>query len=150
MTKTKTKNKGKRKREVIKADVEAAGGVILRESKSGKLQVAVIHRPRYGDWSIPKGKLEKGETFKEAAVREVEEETGFRCKAVEELSPVTYKVGKSRLKLVRYWLMRVKRGKFEPNDEVDELRWVSPGKARDLLSYEYDCDLLEEALAIVD
>jgi 8-oxo-dGTP pyrophosphatase MutT (NUDIX family) len=150
MAKTKTKRKGKLRREVVKADVEAAGGVILRESKAGKLQVAVIHRPRYGDWSMPKGKLEKGETFKEAAVREVEEETGFRCKAVEELSPVTYKVGKSRLKLVRFWLMRVKRGKFVPNEEVDELRWLTPSKARDLLSYEYDCELLDEALAIVD
>ena len=90
----------------------------------------MIHRPKYGDWSLPKGKLEKGEGWREAALREVEEETGYRCEAGVELPHVSYLDRKSRRKLVRYWLMDPIEGKFEPHDEVDELRWVTPAGGR--------------------
>jgi 8-oxo-dGTP diphosphatase len=113
--------------------VRAAGGVVLRHGR-----VAVVHRPRYDDWSLPKGKLDPGETFEDAALREVEEETGLRCRVVRELPAVEYEV-RGRPKLVRYWAMEVEdETPFEPNDEVDELRWLEPGEAVALLSYDRD------------
>jgi 8-oxo-dGTP diphosphatase len=112
---------------------EAAGGVVMRDGK-----VAVVHRPRYDDWSLPKGKLEPGETFEQAALREVEEETGLRARLVRELPSVQYEV-RGRPKLVRYWLMDVESDPgFTPNDEVDELRWLAPPDAAATLSYERD------------
>jgi 8-oxo-dGTP diphosphatase len=133
------KGKGKGKERV-----KAAGGVVVRES-DGKLEVAVVHRPRYDDWSIPKGKLDPGESFKQGALREVEEETGLVCELGRELSPASYRDRKGRRKIVRYWLMRPRKGEFAINDEVDELRWVPAKKARDLLDYEHDRRLVEEA-----
>lgn len=118
--------------------IEAAGGVVIREG-----QVAVVHRDRYDDWSLPKGKLDKGESFEEAALREVLEETGLACELGIELDPVSYVDQKGRPKLVRYWLMEVVGGDFVPNDEVDELRWLAPADAMKLLSYEHDRDLVE-------
>ena len=113
--------------------VHAAGGVVLRDGR-----VAVVHRPRYDDWSLPKGKLDQGESFEEAALREVEEETGLRCKLVRELPTVEYDV-RGRLKVVRYWAMEVvDETPFVPNDEVDQLRWVEPQEALALLSYDRD------------
>jgi 8-oxo-dGTP diphosphatase len=126
-----------------KAKVKAAGGVIVRES-DGKLEVAVIHRPRYDDWSLPKGKLEDGESFKEGALREVEEETGFVCELGRELSATEYRDRKGRPKIVRYWQMTARKGKFKVNDEVDELRWVSLKKAAGLLEYDHDRKLIAE------
>jgi 8-oxo-dGTP pyrophosphatase MutT (NUDIX family) len=120
--------------------IEAAGGVVIRDG-----QVALVHRPRYDDWTLPKGKLDRGESFEEAAVREVEEETGLRARLVRELPSTTYRVG-GRQKVVRYWLMEVEGdGPFVPNDETDELRWVSPDEARRLLSYEHDRELVAGA-----
>lgn len=105
-------------------------------------EVCLVHRSRYDDWSLPKGKLDEGESFEDAALREVWEETGLRCRLGRELAPVRYTV-KDRPKLVRYWLMEVvEDGGFEPDDEVDEVRWVDLGAARDLLSYEHDRDLV--------
>ena len=118
--------------------IEAAGGVILREGL-----VAVVHRGRYDDWSLPKGKLDAGETFEQAALREVREETGLECELGEELEPVSYIDEKGRPKLVRYWLMSVLGGEFEPNDEVDDLRWLVPSEATVLLSYPHDRELVE-------
>jgi 8-oxo-dGTP diphosphatase len=112
---------------------EAAGGVVLRDG-----ELAVVHRPRYDDWSLPKGKLEPGETFEQAALREVEEETGLHGRLVRELPSVEYEV-RGRPKLVRYWLMSVVDDPgFTPNDEVDELRWLSPADAEALLTYDRD------------
>jgi 8-oxo-dGTP diphosphatase len=113
--------------------VRAAGGVVMRDGL-----VAVVHRPRYDDWSLPKGKLDSGETFEEAALREVGEETGLRARLVRELPSVEYVV-RDRPKVVRYWLMDVESDPgFSPNDEVDELRWLSPADASALLTYDRD------------
>ena len=127
-------------------EVRAAGGVVVRR-REGEAQVAVIHRPKYGDWTLPKGKLDPGEDFEAAALREVEEETGLRCRLGEELSPARYADRKGRSKLVRFWRMEPEgEFPFEPNDEVDELRWVSAEEAVALLDYEHDRELIAEAL----
>ncbi|HMJ94696.1 MAG TPA: NUDIX hydrolase [Thermoleophilaceae bacterium] len=120
--------------------VEAAGGVVVRDG-----QVALVHRPRYDDWTLPKGKLDPGESFEEAAIREVEEETGLRGRLVRELPTTSYEVN-GRPKIVRYWLMDVDReGPFVPNDETDELRWVPLHEALSVLTYDRDRDLLADA-----
>ena len=118
--------------------IEAAGGVVIRDGK-----VAVVHRDRYDDWSLPKGKLDKGESFEQAALREVLEETGLQVELGDELEPVSYVDQKGRPKVVRYWLMEVVGGEFQANDEVDELRWLAPGDAVELLSYPHDRELVE-------
>lgn len=118
--------------------IEAAGGVIIRDGK-----IAVVHRDRYDDWSLPKGKLDAGESFEEAALREVREETGLECQLGRELEPVSYVDQKGRPKLVRYWLMEVTEGDFEANDEVDEMRWLAPDEAARLLTYPHDRELVE-------
>ena len=117
----------------MSADVEAAGGVVVRDGL-----IAVVHRPRYDDWSLPKGKLDPGETFEAAALREIVEETGLTCTLGAELEPSHYADHRGRSKHVRYWRMTVVSGSFEPNDEVDELRWLAPAAASALLSYEHD------------
>jgi 8-oxo-dGTP diphosphatase len=123
-------------------DVEAAGGVVVRETSGGP-EVAIVHRPEYEDWSLPKGKLRAGEAWEAAALREVEEETGMRCELVRELEPVRYRDRKGRRKLVRWWLMRPFGGEFRPTDEVDELRWVGADEARRSLDYEHDRALVQ-------
>ncbi|MCX6370490.1 MAG: NUDIX hydrolase, partial [Solirubrobacterales bacterium] len=104
--------------------------------------IAVVHRPRYDDWSLPKGKLDKNESAERAALREVQEETGLSCQLIEELEPVSYTDNRGRPKNVRYWRMKVLSGEFEVNDEVDELRWLSRAHALELLSYEHDRELV--------
>jgi 8-oxo-dGTP diphosphatase len=126
-------------------DVRAAGGVVLDRGQDGT-RVAVIHRPKYMDWSLPKGKLEPEEDWKAAALREVEEETGHRCEALGELPPISYRDRQGRSKLVRYWLMEPVAGSFAPHDEVDDLRWLSPAEAEELLTYEHDRELVKRAL----
>jgi 8-oxo-dGTP diphosphatase len=117
--------------------VHAAGGVVLRDGR-----LAVVHRPRYDDWTLPKGKLDPGESFEAAALREVEEETGLRCRLGRELPAVEYDV-RGRPKLVRYWAMEVAdETPFEPNEEVDEVRWLEPQEALALLSYDRDRELV--------
>jgi 8-oxo-dGTP diphosphatase len=118
--------------------VQAAGGVVIGDGR-----VAVVHRPRYDDWSLPKGKLDPGESFEEAAVREVEEETGLRCELGEELPSTRYRDSKGRPKVVRYWQMRPVEGKFSPTDEVDELHWLEPAEAARLLTYDRDRELVK-------
>lgn len=126
--------------------VRAAGGVVVREGADGP-ELALVHRPRYDDWSLPKGKLEPDESFEDGALREVEEETGFACELGEELSPVRYRDRKGRKKVVRYWQMRPLAGEFAVNEEVDELRWLPPKQARRLLDYEHDRELVKELSA---
>lgn len=120
------------------AEVKAAGGVIVRTSKKGP-KVLLIHRARYNDWSFPKGKLESGEKFKQAALREVLEETGFSCKLFKPRLPsLRYSDRNGRSKEVRYWLMTVLSGTFEPNDEVDLIAWVRMDKVEERLTYAKD------------
>jgi 8-oxo-dGTP diphosphatase len=121
------------------AEVLAAGGLVLRDG-----EVAVVHRPRYDDWSLPKGKLDEGEDFEQAALREVREETGLTCSIGRRLGDTSYHDRKDRPKLVRYFEMTPQAGDFEPNDEVDELRWLSPEEAIGLLSYDYDRELVSK------
>jgi 8-oxo-dGTP diphosphatase len=121
--------------------VRAAGGVVVRGDGSER-QVALVHRPRYDDWSLPKGKLLDGEPEEEAAVREVWEETGLRCRLGPEIGAVTYADRFGRPKVVRYWAMSPEDGIFAPSDEVDELRWASFGDAEELLTYPHDRALL--------
>jgi 8-oxo-dGTP diphosphatase len=118
-------------------EVRAAGGVVVRDG-----EVVVVHRPKYDDWSLPKGKLDPGEGWEEAALREVREETGLRCELGPELESARYRDRKGRDKLVRWWLMRPLEGEFVPTDEVDELRWLAPAAAVELLDYGHDCDLV--------
>jgi 8-oxo-dGTP pyrophosphatase MutT (NUDIX family)/phosphohistidine phosphatase SixA len=122
------------------ADVLAAGAVLWRPATDG-VELALVHRPRYDDWSLPKGKLDAGETMPFAAVREVTEETGYRARLGAVLGDVRYPVPEGR-KLVRYWAAEARDGAFEPGDETDELRWLAPDRAAELLTYRHDVDLL--------
>lgn len=121
--------------------VRAAGGVV-RKNARGPLRIAVVHRPGYDDWSFPKGKLDRGETLEEAALREVEEETGLRCRLVSPLGCTAYADHKGRDKVACYFLMDVASGRFQAGSEVDEVRWVTVDEALDLLSYRRDRALL--------
>ena len=118
--------------------VQAAGGVVL----NGDGEVAVVFRPKYDDWTLPKGKLEPGETEEEAAVREVEEETGYTGELGDELGTVSYTDRHGRPKIVHYWRMNVTGGEFQPNREVSELRWLSPDEAARQLSFDRDREIL--------
>jgi 8-oxo-dGTP diphosphatase len=128
------------------AEVKAAGGVVWRRGAGG-VEVVLVHRPRYDDWSLPKGKLDPGESWEDAARREVLEEVGLACRLGPELPPVGYRDNKGRAKAVRYWLMEPQDGvaAFTPNDEVDEMRWVEVGDAAALLSYPHDAELVRAA-----
>jgi 8-oxo-dGTP diphosphatase len=125
------------------AEVKASGGVVWRR-RAGGIEVALVHRPRYDDWSFPKGKLDRGESWEDAALREVEEEVGLRCRLGHELPPTSYRDNKGRAKVVRYWMMEPLDGEFAPSHEVDEVRWLTPADADRLLSYEHDRALLRE------
>jgi 8-oxo-dGTP diphosphatase len=129
------------------AEVKASGGIVRRRRDDGGIELVVVHRPRYDDWSLPKGKLDPGETWEAAALREVEEEVGLRCRLGAELPSVAYRDNKGREKVVRYWLMEPEDGAapFTPNDEVDEMRWVDVEEAVALLSYPHDADLVRAA-----
>ena len=115
--------------------IRAAGGVVVRDGR-----VLLVHRPRYDDWSFPKGKLERGETWEDAAVREVEEETGLECELGNELGSTHYEV-RGEPKEVRYFHMSAD-GEAVAQNEVDEVRWVTRPEAVTLLSHDYDRELL--------
>ena len=119
--------------------------MVVRDAPQGSVEVAVVHRPRYDDWSLPKGKLKPGEEAEHGALREVEEETGFRCELGPELEPASYVDRNGRQKHVRWWLMRPVDGRFEPNDEVDRLRWMTPEEVLGLLDYPHDRALVRAA-----
>ena len=125
--------------------VRAAGAVPWRATSDGAA-VAIVHRPRHDDWSIPKGKVDPGETWLDAAVREIAEETGLVGELGSELCGAAYVVAAGP-KLVRYWLLRVTGGEFAPNDEVDRMRWLPVGDAARLASYRTDRFVLGSAAA---
>ena len=115
----------------------AAGGVVWRRRR-GMREFLVVHRPRYDDWTLPKGKLEEGEKFSAAAAREVEEETGSRAERIAKLGSVAYRPSATQAKVVRYWLFAHSSGTFSPNSEVDEVRWLGTTDTLQLLSYRRD------------
>jgi 8-oxo-dGTP diphosphatase len=130
-------------------EVRAAGGIVRRRSPRWphRQEIALVHRPRYDDWSFPKGKRDGKETDEQTALREVEEETGFRCTLGTDLGSVEYRDAHGRSKGVRYWVMELANGedgdRFQPNREVDELRWCRPREAGRLLTYDHDRVLIE-------
>jgi 8-oxo-dGTP diphosphatase len=131
--------------------VYAAGGVVWRRDGDGELEVVLVHRPRYDDWSFPKGKRDPGESDEDAAVREVDEETGLTCQLGPELTPTAYLDAKSRQKFVRYWSMTVvSQRERVPDDEVDEWRWVPRKAAKRLLTYERDRKVLHDVRRVLD
>jgi 8-oxo-(d)GTP phosphatase len=123
--------------------VRAAGGVLWRPTPVG-LQIALIHRSRYDDWSLPKGKLDPGEHELEAAVREVHEETACRGVPGRRLTEIRYH-SLAGPKVVRYWVMRaVAAAELTPNDEVDGLGWLTPEQAERQLTYPHDIGVVRE------
>ena len=126
----------------LKTEIRAAGGVVRRRGSAGP-EFALVHRPRYDDWTFPKGKAEPGEGDEECALREIKEETGLRVELREELEATEYSDATGRRKRVRWWRMTPLSGAFAPTDEVDELRWLTPDEARELLTYPRDAALLD-------
>ena len=127
----------------MRGTIRAAGGVVCRPGESG-VEVLLVHRPAYDDWSFPKGKLERGEDEESAAVREVEEETGLRCRLERELATTRYRNALGRPKTVRYWLMTPIAGTLAAANEVDDARFVPLPRAVELLSYARDRALLDD------
>ncbi|WP_399096894.1 NUDIX hydrolase [Streptomyces sp. BBFR2] len=126
--------------------IRAAGCVLWRPAASGGgLEIALVGRPKYGDWSHPKGKLKRGESFRAAAVRETVEETGMTCALGPRLPTVHYVVD-GRPKEVRYWAAEATGGGFIPNREVDRLLWLPPEAARARVTQERDRGLVDALL----
>jgi 8-oxo-dGTP diphosphatase len=122
--------------------IKAAGAVLWREA-DGDVEIAVVHRQRYDDWSLPKGKLDRGETIPACVAREVLEETGYSCVLGRFLRQVSYTV-RGDAKAVDYYAAEAVSGSFEANDEVDVLRWMSIAEASSLLTYSHDREVLAE------
>jgi 8-oxo-dGTP diphosphatase len=122
--------------------IRAAGGLVVRTGDAGP-EILVVHRPRYDDWSFPKGKATAGEPDDACALREVEEETGLRCELLDELPSTHYVDARGRQKRVRYWLMRAAGGELAFDHEVDAADWLTLADARARLSYARDAALLD-------
>ena len=123
--------------------VRAGGGIVWRRGEGGVVEIVLVHRPAYDDWSFPKGKLDPGETEAQAALREVEEETGLWCRLGPEVGTTSYRDPKRRPKTVRSWEMTPTAGTLAAASEVDDARWVPLGEAPGLLTYEHDRRLLD-------
>ena len=122
--------------------IRAAGGVVLRRSRSGETEIALIHRPEYDDWTFPKGKVEPNESPEDAALREVREETGLRCELGRALGCTAYVDRRGRDKVACYWVMEVRGGRFKPGIEVDKMVWLPVDEAARRLTYGRDKTLL--------
>ena len=125
--------------------VRAGGGVVWKPGGDGRPVVILVHRPKYDDWTLPKGKVGRAEDEAHAALREVEEETGLRCRLGRELPGTSYRDHLGRAKTVRYWSMTPigdRTTSFVPNAEVDEVRWLAVGDAARLLTYDRDREVL--------
>jgi 8-oxo-dGTP pyrophosphatase MutT (NUDIX family) len=124
------------------ATIRAAGGIVCRPGPDGRPEIAVIHRPAQDDWTLPKGKLDPGETAEQAALREVEEETGLRCRITRPAGCTAYVDRRGRDKIVCYWVMHPLGGNFSPTEEVDRMRWLTADEAPEVLTYHIDRALL--------
>lgn len=131
----------------LRTGTVAAAGALLWRRRNDKLQVALVHRPKYDDWSWAKGKLDPGETWVEAAAREVLEETGFRPRLGIPLPRSVYTMPRGSLKEIRYWAAEVMAGDGSLENEIDQVAWLTPEKAQRRLSYERDAQQLQ---AVVD
>jgi 8-oxo-(d)GTP phosphatase len=126
--------------------IRAAGALLWRENSELKIEIALIHRPRYGDWSLPKGKIEEGESSLRCAFREVIEETGITPQFGRELGSVEYKEP-AGLKRVKYWAAKALTDEFLPNEEVDEIKWLDPDDALARATHESDRTIINNFLA---
>ena len=115
---------------------------MCRPGADGEVEVLLVHRPKYDDWSLPKGKCTEGEDDLACALREVEEETGLRCEPGAKLASSSYHDSRGRPKTVRYWAMEPRSGSFTPHAEVDEARWLPRSEAAAVLSYARDREVL--------
>jgi 8-oxo-dGTP pyrophosphatase MutT (NUDIX family) len=122
--------------------VRAAGGVVVRALAKDQLEILLVHRPRYDDWTLPKGKAAAGESDEQCALREVEEETGLRCTLGRELAPTEYVDRKNRPKVVRYWEMTPIAGIAAGHNEVDYVVWLPLVEAIKKLTYARDVAVL--------
>jgi len=124
--------------------VRAAGGVVWRRARrQGDVEIAIVHRPKQNDWSLPKGKLEGGESHQDAALREVWEETGLRCDLGPKLIETRYVTPTGEPKRVRWWAMTVRSDDgFTPGREIDGLRWVLLAEIAEELDYDADRDVV--------
>ncbi|KND26349.1 NUDIX hydrolase [Streptomyces acidiscabies] len=131
------------------ATIQAAGCVLWRTSPIDEdLEVCLVHRPKYDDWSHPKGKLKRDETPLDGALREVEEETGYAARPGARLLTLAYEVN-GRPKVVQYWAAEAIQGAFVPNDEVDRILWLPPAAARNRLTHPRDKDLVDALLTAI-
>ena len=128
-----------------RGSIWAAGCVVARRSRTGEARYLVVHRPGYNDWSLPKGKIDKGETFLETALRELEEETGIVGSNPRLIGSVGYDTKTGNSKIVKWWVVEVHSGEFTVNSEVDKVKWLSRDKAVKKLDYRNDRAVLDRA-----
>jgi 8-oxo-dGTP pyrophosphatase MutT (NUDIX family) len=124
--------------------VRAAGGLVFRAGVGGDAEIVLVHRLAYDDWTFPKGKLDPGESEPQAALREVEEETGLVCSLGREAGVTSYSDPAGRPKTVRYWEMTPVGGVLSPANEIDDARWVALAEATTQLTHARDRKLLRE------
>lgn len=139
----------KNKKNQPKKVIEAAGGILWKETSYG-FKLAIIHRKRYDDWSLPKGKREPGESWQETALREVREETGCPATLGEFIGSTAYTINGQTPKVVLFWHMTAENDcEFIPNSEVDKLKWVTPKNALKFLNYEDERSIVSKAMEII-